>query len=942
MTHHNENHLKQLAIADPDLAEAVKTVLDQKAGPLPLEDITLLVDETLWALTQEISFGHAVAKGYADLIGETGAEKIARYRDLVRQFGRQGPTLGRIIATCLVAVCKHGDNRLLKLFLQTFDVMQTKGTYTLKDPINALSELLTKKDLASASVYLKLLGDTFAGDLSYVQCQHFAYILPRAVNAFPCSRRVWQIEQLRRLIRADFRLADPFLDGIEKGLHLLSEEALNHFVSMGLDKLSQSRKSAAKFLSLESKLGIDTLAELQVTVPLSQVQPQLNRYLQARTGLAISVRPLSELPEVLLKAGGRNTFVCSDGKFIYLPSEISEFAQQTENINLYKCLAKLEAGLYELGTFDFDLEKALERCRSILDFGFRNVDFNGLGFESDLVRDPNWKIQNRENLSDLERFFSLFPIPALAADLFTAFEHGRLRVLLSRQYPGLIRQTLPILQQEAMRMLKHDPSVGAVLVLYLRLALGFSVQRNFGIDKNITDCVNKIAKRFESVMVADHTVEICAELVNATYGGVEKLLKPPAKPKRLGEIYAPLKTPFGRRLRPDLFFSTYRKFDQIAAKLKVQFVEKGFEVYISDIRRHLIAKNGAISLDDIKALILSPRNYRKSDVLRSETTVDLSWLDLSKFLGEAGITPLPSDDFTGPVFWYPEWDCNLKDYLSAHARVLDRPLTGCEGDFYTNTLKHHRGLVKRIRHAFELVKPEGLKRLRQWVEGDEFDYRALLDFAIDQKVGLVPSDRLYIKRIKQHRDVAVLLLVDLSRSTANAVFETQKRVLDVEKEAVVLFCEALEVVGDAFAIAGFSGTGRLGVDYLRIKDFDEEMGDHIKWRINAVEPLRSTRMGAAIRHATSLLERVSSIVRLLIILSDGYPNDLDYKQNYAIEDTRKAICEARSKNIYTHAITVNISGDSRLDDLYGNVHYNVISDVRELPDKLLRIYGERH
>jgi nitric oxide reductase NorD protein len=300
---------------------------------------------------------------------------------------------------------------------------------------------------------------------------------------------------------------------------------------------------------------------------------------------------------------------------------------------------------------------------------------------------------------------------------------------------------------------------------------------------------------------------------------------------------------------------------------------------------------------------------------------------------------LQKEDFSGSVAWHKEWDCNLQDYLHSHVRVRDKFLTEKESDFYKLTLKHHRGLVKRIRYAFELLKPEGLIRLRQWLEGDEFDYRALLDFALDKKAGRIPSDRLYIKHIKKTRDVAVLLLVDLSRSTANTVFDSHATVLDVEKEAIVLFCEALGVVGDAFAIAGFSGTGRLGVDYFRIKDIDEHMDDTVKRRINAMAPQRSTRMGAAIRHATRHLEKISSKVRLLIILSDGFPNDLDYKQNYATEDTRKAIFEARSKNIHAHAITVNFTGDPKLDDLYGNVHHNVISDVRELPDKLLRIYG---
>jgi nitric oxide reductase activation protein len=203
----------------------------------------------------------------------------------------------------------------------------------------------------------------------------------------------------------------------------------------------------------------------------------------------------------------------------------------------------------------------------------------------------------------------------------------------------------------------------------------------------------------------------------------------------------------------------------------------------------------------------------------------------------------------------------------------------------------------------------------------------------------MPSDKLYMKRIKQQRDVAVLLLVDLSRSTANFVVDSPETVLDVEKQAIVLFCEALEIVGDQYAIAGFSGTGRLGVDYFKIKDFDETLNPAVRRRINAMAPQRSTRMGAAIRHATARLEKNPALVRLIILMGDGFPNDVDYKKEHAISDTRKAILEARSKNVYTHALTVNIAGDSKLDDLYGTVHHHIISDVRELPDRLPRIYS---
>jgi len=320
--------------------------------------------------------------------------------------------------------------------------------------------------------------------------------------------------------------------------------------------------------------------------------------------------------------------------------------------------------------------------------------------------------------------------------------------------------------------------------------------------------------------------------------------------------------------------------------------------------------------------------------------MDMSDLDLSEI---PGLLDTTATHDTLPATWRREWDCHNRDYLHHHVRVVDRIAEGVSRDFYDQTLVRYRELVSQIRYAFELMKPQGLKLLRNWSEGDELDYRAVLDFVLDKKAGLIPSDRLYIKRIKQERNVAVLLLVDLSRSTGNTLTnspsDTGVTVLSVEKEAIVLFCEALEILGDTFAIAGFSGNGRLSVDYTHIKEFAEPLNDAVRMRISGLTPQRSTRMGAAIRHATAQFAKIPANVRLMVVLGDGFPNDVDYKQAYAISDTRKAIGEALSSRIHTHAITVNMQSDAKLDDLYGNVHHNVISDVRELPAKLLRIYG---
>jgi len=898
-----KNLLKLLAVADPDLADMVSAGLKNKKRPVSSENVKLLVDETLWGMSSEISFGHAIAEGYIKLFENVNRNKLLQYRDLTRKAGKVGPTFGRLFAIHLVFVIKHGDGRILKMFLDTVDIMKEKGTYTLKGPLKSLALLIIAGDKQSTAEYLKLLSTTFSKDLTYSQCQHFSYVLPKIILSFSSSKRPWQIKELSRLVREDFRLADPFLDGMENGLYLLSKEALGKFVSLGLEKVRQSMKLGIKFLSLTSKLGIDTYKSMQITVPITQVRQQINHYLRARTGLMIPIRPLSMLPKSYRVEGDGKPCACCDGKSIYLPDEISTFKKKEENIKLYKCLARFESGHFEFNTFDFDLEKVIEK---------------GSGISFDMESESS-----QGKISDLQRFFLLFQNKELASDLFTIFEQGRIRTLFTGRYPGLVRNFLPTLQEEAVRIFKEERCVRPVYLLYLRVALGNFTDGNLHSGE---EYIKKAVGRFEKMIIEDNTVETCAHLVIYTYPEMEAILKKNPYGDKVVEHYLPMRFPFGHQLRPDLFYLANSNFE-MAQTVKARLEAKGFKVYKSEIRKRLEENNGVLSPEDIEDMIGAD---------------EFQAIEIQEIIGSSKPQTIDiaiADTYTDKTFWYKEWDCNIEDYLNEHVRIVEKSLNGYHDGYYKDVLEQHHALVKKIKYAFELLKPEGLKILRQWVEGDEFDYRALLDFVMDKRAGVTPSDRLYIKRIKEQRDVAVLLLVDLSRSTANTVYGSTASVLDIEKEAIVLFCEALEVVGDAFAIAGFSGTGRLGVDYFIIKEFDEDMGTSVRQRISAMAPQRSTRMGAAIRHAADKFVFVSSKVRLMLILSDGFPNDVDYKQDYAIKDTRKAISEAYSKNIYVHAITVNLAQYSRLDDLYGDVKHNIISDVRELPDKLLRIYS---
>ncbi|MCU0614278.1 MAG: hypothetical protein MUD09_04240 [Desulfobacterales bacterium] len=897
-----DENLKSLFIVDPDLADKVLTLLTfQNADVLP-RHIEMLVEESFRGMNQEISFGYAIALGGAQILGKGKASEFEIFRDLIRKTSQKGPTLGLLMAKHLPPVLICGTDPLLQKFLSTVSIMESKGTYTLKTALELLSELFNSNQQAAAAAFLDLLSETFSKDITYNQSLHLSHILPSAVRSFPWDTRAWLVPVFTRVIRADIHLSEPFLEGYEKGLNLLSKEALNRFVGMGLEKLVRGRDQASKFISLESSLGLETFHHLQVTASFQQVRYQLDQYLQARTGTALSVRPLSDLPKTFLEKADDSISVLSDGRFIYFPDKIGIYSPHEKNILLYKYLTKLEAGIYEFGTFDFDLEK----IDAIDGFSIDRAD---------------------RKVSDLEFFLDSFPIKNLAQDLFTVFEHGRIHFLMDRKYPGIVKRSMPFLKDEISRLLNQNDTISSTLCLYTKIVLDIFPDHEMAGDES--ELISNIVSVYKATISQKPQVETSALLVLEFYPILERFSR---------RFYTPLRTPFHRKIRPRMYFSTFNLLEDMAASIKSKLEKQGIKIFKSDIRKRLIEKGGHLSLDDLKDMVLMSNPVR-DNIENESVRIDFSGLDLSEFIKETNLSEFSRSDLSGAVFWHREWDCRMGDYLNDHVRVLDRNITEKKGDFYQQTLIKYQGLVSRIRYAFELLKPERLQILKPWMEGDDFDYRALLDFAIDKKAGWLPSDRLYIKRLKQQRDVAVLLLVDLSKSTSNMVFESTHTVLDVEKEAIILFCEALEVLGDKSAIAGFSGTGRLGVDYYRIKDFTESLDEKVKWRINAMSPQRSTRMGAAIRHAVNELGKVEAMVRLLILLGDGFPNDLDYKQGYAIEDTRKAASEALARNISFRAITVNIAGDSRLDDLYGNFHHSVISDVRELPDKLLRIYS---
>jgi len=281
---------------------------------------------------------------------------------------------------------------------------------------------------------------------------------------------------------------------------------------------------------------------------------------------------------------------------------------------------------------------------------------------------------------------------------------------------------------------------------------------------------------------------------------------------------------------------------------------------------------------------------------------------------------------------YPEWDHGRQHYRKNWCVMREKTVTPVHDTFYRDTLDKYAGVVKHLRRKFEALRDENRLDKRQ-TQGDEIDLDALIEALADAKDGREMSDRLFVRLHRAERNIAVAFLVDMSGSTKGWINEA-------EREALILLCEALELLGDRYAIYGFSGTTRKRCELFRIKTFDERYGDEVKARISGIRPQEYTRMGFALRHMTKLLNQVEAKTRVLVTLSDGRPDDYFdvYRGQYGIEDTRMALQEAARTGIHPFCVTLDRDARDYLPHMYGAARYIILDDVRQLPVKVTDIY----
>ncbi|UEM03407.1 VWA domain-containing protein [Skermanella rosea] len=305
-------------------------------------------------------------------------------------------------------------------------------------------------------------------------------------------------------------------------------------------------------------------------------------------------------------------------------------------------------------------------------------------------------------------------------------------------------------------------------------------------------------------------------------------------------------------------------------------------------------------------------------------------LDLDLNADEVDIAPIRAE------ITYPEWDWKRRRHHLHHCRVIAEPAS-LEGDEWRPDEDALRR-IRLVRRQFEAMRPRRQVMTGQ-PDGDDLDLSALVRSVADRRAGGIGSERVYTAVRNVARDLSVCVLVDVSLSTDSYVEE--RRVLDVEKEALLALTHGLSACGDEHAVLTFTSHRRQRVDIRTVKDFEEHLGARVVRRIQALKPGSYTRMGTAIRHATALLDRRPHSHRLLLVLTDGKPNDIDhYEGRYAIEDTRVAVQEARRAGLRLFGVTVDAQGRDYLPYIFGPGSYAIFPHVARLPAALPAIYRQ--
>ena len=697
------------------------------------------------------------------------------------------------------------------------------------------------------------------------------------------------------------------------------DEAFETWFRGGMEVLDYSPEGARAYFALETSKALSAIEQATNTVPLRQVARSLKLLGHMICGQPVQIESLvdsTQRPRLEMKA---------EGPIVYLPSIMNRFSVKDQNARSYTVTLAHEVGHVEFGTYRIDMPFLRTLARRVAD-----------RYRLDA------SVPDIDCLTD---FFSLYPQKGVIRDLWTILEDGRVECLLQQEYPGL-RNDLAVVARAAVKtrsflhgMTAREMVLDQLLLLFTQGAEGPRIPDNL---QRVVDRCWDLAKTIRhsdatnehSIDLADRIYQVLDEMIGSLEAVVRDEADSTPEEEELGAgPRAAEETAGGYRgitnwayrgeMNPDFVRGEPTESDDgsDATEQPEPELEHAGEPALSPARR---------------TEEMDTREAHQDDT--GEQVSHRSVLDEYLHVKGAGDGLLPVPSGQEQAYVYPEWDGGIQDYRLKWCRVVERP--GEEGgqDFAQRVLEKHAPAIRILRRYFETMRPTALRRVHGYDHGEQLDLDAAIRHVAERRAGIDPSDRIYDRRDKRERQVAVAFLVDMSGSTGRQLETGQRRVIDVEKEGLVLLTEALEAIGDQYALYGFSGQGRHQVDFMVLKDFGDTRRYQIGQRIAAMTPMQQNRDGAAIRHTVQKLLRCSARHRLLILLSDGRPLDGDYGEEYALEDTRMALREARQQGISPFCLTIDQQASGYLKRMYGDVQYLVLDDILTLPERLPRVY----
>ncbi len=311
------------------------------------------------------------------------------------------------------------------------------------------------------------------------------------------------------------------------------------------------------------------------------------------------------------------------------------------------------------------------------------------------------------------------------------------------------------------------------------------------------------------------------------------------------------------------------------------------------------------------------------------------------YLDQEGVTinSLEGKEPVSDPYHYHEWDYQIQLERPSWVTVLERHPPVGELEVIEKIIDDNKPVISRLKFLIESMIPQGMQRIRRVEDGDELDINAAVRAMIDIRMGQQPDTRIMMRHKRNLRDLAVMVLLDMSESANDKVRGQDFSVMDLTRAATVLLSDAMDRIGDPFALHGFCSDGRHDVHYYRFKDFDQPYNDLVKSRLAAMKGSYSTRMGAALRHAGAVLKEQPKNKKILFVITDGEPADNDVRDpQYLRYDTKRAVEELTRDGVTTFALSLDPHADQYVSRIFGAKNFMVLDHVERLPEKLPMLY----